>query len=143
MSVNDLPAVNASLNAIATVLLTAGFVFIKGGRIAAHRACMMTAFVVSAIFLITYVLHKYLVGFVNARIGAEGAIKTFYLSMLASHVILAIVIVPLVLVTIRFALLGRFAQHKAWARWTYPLWYYVSVTGVLVYFFVYQWFPHR
>jgi len=143
MSVNDLPAVNASLNAIATVLLTAGFIFIKKGRIAAHRACMGTAFVVSMVFLITYVLHKYLVGFVNARIGAEGFIKTFYLTMLASHVFLAIVIVPLVLVTIRFALLGRYVQHRAWARWTFPLWYYVSVTGVLVYFFVYQWFPHK
>lgn len=143
MSVSDLPALNASLNALATVLLTAGFIFIKSGRIAAHRACMGTAFVVSMVFLVTYVLHKILVHGVHTPFGGEGFIRAFYYAMLASHIILAIVIVPLVLVTIRFALIGKYVNHQAWAKWTFPLWYYVSVTGVLVYLFLYQWFPKQ
>lgn len=143
MSVSDLPAVNASLNGLATILLTAGFIFIKRGRIAAHRACMGTAFVVSMVFLVTYVTHKYLKGNVHTYLGAEGAILYFYKTMLFSHIILAIAIVPLVLITIRFALIGKYVNHRAWARWTFPIWYYVSVTGVLVYFFLYQWFPHK
>ncbi len=141
MKVSDLPALNATLNGIATVLLTAGFGFIKARRISAHRACMVSAFVVSTVFLVTYVTHKILVRGMHTKIGAEGFIRTFYFVMLTSHIILAIVIVPLILVTLRHAMVGRFDAHRVWARWTYPLWYYVSVTGVLVYFFLYQWFP--
>lgn len=143
MSVSDLPALNASLNALATLLLTAGFICIKSKRIAAHRACMVSAFLVSAVFLVTYVLHKILVHGVHTPFGGEGPVRTFYYVMLASHIILAIAIVPLVLVTIRFALVGKYVNHQAWARWTFPIWYYVSVTGVLVYFFLYQWFPAK
>jgi putative membrane protein len=143
MSVSDLPAVNASLNALATVLLTAGFVCIKQKRIAAHRACMVAAFAVSCVFLVTYVIHKILMRGVHTPFGGEGAIRTIYYAMLISHIILAIVIVPLAIVTLSRAAAGRFAVHKKWARWTFPLWYYVSVTGVLVYFFLYQWFPHK
>lgn len=141
MSVSDLPALNACLNGLATVLLTAGFILIKQGRMAAHRACMLSAFGVSAVFLVTYVLHKILKGGVNTHIGAEGFIKGFYLTMLATHVILAMAIVPLVLITLTHAIKGRLIVHRQWARWTFPIWYYVSVTGVLVYFFLYQWWP--
>lgn len=141
MSVSDLPALNAGLNGLATLLLTVGFIFIHRKNVPAHRACMISAFCVSAVFLITYVLHKILVWGVHTPIGAEGFIRTFYLTMLTSHIILAMVIVPLILITFNHAFRGRFDRHKAWARWTFPLWYYVSVTGVLVYFFIYQWFP--
>jgi len=143
MTVHDLPAVNASLNATATVLLTLGFIFIRQRNVLAHRACMLTAFVVSCVFLVTYVIHKILIHGVHTPFGGEGFIRTFYYVMLTSHIILAMCIVPLVLVTIRFAFKGRYETHRAWARWTFPLWYYVSVTGVLVYFFLYQWFPHK
>lgn len=140
MSVSDLPALNAGLNGLATLLLTAGFILIKSGRQAAHRVAMLSAFGVSVVFLITYVLHKILVKGVHTPFGGEGAVRTFYYVMLASHIVLAIVIVPLVLITLRHAIAGRPAVHRAWARWTFPLWYYVSVTGVLVYFFLYVWF---
>ena len=143
MSVSDLPAVNASLNALATVLLTAGFVFIKRREVSRHRWCMVSAFVVSCVFLVTYVLHKILMRGVHTPFGGEGVIRTIYYAMLISHIILAMVIVPLVLITLRHAVAGRLDRHQKWARWTFPLWYYVSVTGVLVYFFLYQWFPHR
>lgn len=143
MTVSDLPAVNASLNGLATVLLTAGFVFIKQRRILPHRLCMGGALAVSVVFLITYVLHKILVQGMHTPFGGEGMIRTVYYLMLISHIILAIAIVPLVLITLRHALAGRFDVHRAWARWTFPAWYYVSVTGVLVYFFLYQWFPAR
>ena len=141
MSVSDLPALNACLNSLATVLLTVGFLCIWQKKVHAHRACMMSAFLVSCVFLITYVLHKILVHGVHTPFGGEGFIRTFYYVMLASHIFLAICIVPLILITLTHALKGRFDKHKAWARWTFPLWYYVSITGVLVYFFLYQWYP--
>lgn len=141
MTISDLPALNASLNALATVLLLAGFYFIKTERKLAHRNCMMTAFGVSAVFLVTYVLHKILIHGVHTPFGGEGFIRTFYYGMLISHISLAITIVPLVLITIRQAIKGRYDRHRAWARWTYPIWLYVSVTGVLVYFMLYRWFP--
>jgi putative membrane protein len=141
MTVSDLPALNAGLNGLATVLLTAGFVLIKSGRPKAHRACMVAALSVSVVFLITYVLHKILVQGVHTPFGGEGFIRTFYYVMLISHILLAIVIVPLVLITLYHAVKGHLATHRVWAQWTFPLWYYVSVTGVLVYFFLYQWFP--
>ena len=141
MSISDLPALNAGLNATATVLLLGGFVFIKTNRKLAHRNCMAAAFVVSGVFLATYVLHKVLVHGVHTPFGGAGLWKTFYYGMLASHVLLAMVIVPLILVTMTHAVRARYEKHRAWARWTFPLWLYVSVTGVLVYFMLYQWFP--
>lgn len=141
MSAADLPALNAGLNATATILLLAGFAFIKNERKVAHRNCMAAAFLVSCIFLVTYVLHKILVRGVHTPFGGEGAVRAFYYVMLATHIILAIVIVPLILVTITHAVRANFEKHRAWARWTFPLWLYVSVTGVLVYFMLYQWFP--
>ena len=101
---------------------------------------MVSAFLVSAIFLFFYLLHKYLVQGVHTPFAGEGFWKSFYYVMLISHIILAIVIVPLILKTLSLAISGKFEKHRAWARWTFPIWYYVSVTGVLVYCFLYQWF---
>jgi len=141
MSVSDLPALNAALNGTATLLLTAGFVLIKSGKQSAHRACMTTAIAVSAVFLVTYVLHKYLVHGVHTPFGGEGPLKAAYYVMLLTHIVLAIAIVPLVLVTFNHARKGRFDRHRRWARITFPIWYYVSVTGVLIYFSLYVWWP--
>jgi uncharacterized membrane protein YozB (DUF420 family) len=141
MTVQDIPALNASLNAIATVLISAGFILIKSGRREAHRKVMTTAMVVSAIFLIGYVTHKILIRGVHTPFGGEGFIKGFYYTMLISHIILAIAVAYIVPRTFLYAIKGDFIRHKAWARVTFPIWFYVSVTGVLVYFFLYQWWP--
>jgi putative membrane protein len=142
MTVADLPALNAALNACAAALLLCGFACVRTGRTTAHRACMTGAFAVSCVFLATYVLHKILVGGVHTPFGGAGGWRAFYYAMLATHVVLAAVIVPLILVTMSHALRGRTENHRAWARWTFPLWLYVSVTGVLVYFMLYRWFPN-
>ena len=136
----NLPGFNAALNGTATLLLTAGFVFIQTERESAHRKSMLAAFCVSVLFLFSYVLHKILVKGVHTPFGGEGFWALFYYTMLISHIILAISVVPLVIKTMSLALRGKRSGHKAWARWTFPIWYYVSVTGVLVYFFLYQWF---
>lgn len=141
MSVNDIPALNAGLNALATVLMTAGFLFIKQGRRDAHRAAMLSAGAVSAVFLVGYVAHKILVRGVHTPFGGEGAIRTVYYGMLLSHIVLAIAIAYLVPRTFWLALKGDYEAHRRWARFTFPIWYYVSVTGVLVYFFLYVWWP--
>ena len=141
MRATDLPALNAALNGIALVLLVLGFVFIRQGRRAAHRGCMLGAFVTSCVFLVSYVTHKVLVHGVHTKIGAEGAIRTMYYVMLFTHIVLAATIVPLALVTISRALRERLDAHRRIARWTWPLWMYVSVTGVLIYFMLYHWFP--
>lgn len=143
MTVQDIPALNAALNALATLLMTAGFVFIKRGRREAHRAAMLSAGAVSAVFLIGYVAHKILVRGVHTPFGGEGAIRTVYYVMLLTHIVLAIAIAWLVPRTFWLALRGDYERHKRWARFTYPIWYYVSVTGVLVYFFLYVWWPKR
>lgn len=141
MTVNDIPALNATLNGIATIFMTAGFVFISQKKVAAHRACMMSAATVSAVFLVGYVTHKALIHGVHTPFGGQGAIRTVYYVMLASHIVLAMAIAYLVPRTLLLALRGDFDRHRAWARWTFPIWYYVSVTGVLVYFFLYRWWP--
>jgi len=143
MSVQDIPTLNAALNALATVLMTAGFVFIKRGRRDAHRVAMLSAGVVSALFLVGYIAHKILVRGVHTPFGGEGAIRVLYYGMLISHIVLAIAIAWLVPRTFRLAIKGDYERHKRWARFTYPIWYYVSVTGVLVYFFLYVWWPKR
>ncbi|MGJ8649416.1 MAG: DUF420 domain-containing protein [Opitutaceae bacterium] len=135
-----LPTINACLNGTSTLLLTAGFICIKTGKETAHRVCMVAAFSVSIIFLFFYVLHKWLVKGVHTSFLGEGLWREFYYAMLASHIILAMAIVPLVLVTISYAIREKREKHRAWARWTFPIWYYVSITGVLVYMFLYQWF---
>lgn len=141
MTLNDIPALNASLNALATVLLTIGFIQIKRGNREAHRKVMFSACIVSAVFLVGYVAHKILIRGVHTPFGGEGAIRTVYYTMLISHILLAIAIAYLVPRTFLFAIKGNYERHKAWTKWTFPIWYYVSVTGVLVYFFLYQWWP--
>ncbi len=154
MSVQDIPAFNAALNALATVLMTLAYVQIKAAqratapaersaRIAKHRALMLSTGAVSAVFLIGYVLHKILVRGVHTPFGGEGFIKGVYYAMLLTHVVLAMAIAWLVPRTFWLAIKGNYDRHRAWARWTYPIWYYVSVTGVLVYFFLYVWWPKK
>lgn len=141
MTINDIPAFNATLNGLATLLISAGFICIKTGRVQAHRKIMLTSAVVSALFLVGYVTHKVMIRGVHTPFGGEGLIRTVYYTMLISHIILAIAIAYLVPRTFLFAIKGNYERHKAWARWTFPIWFYVSVTGVLVYFFLYQWWP--
>ncbi len=140
MTVQDLPALNASLNGTAAVLMTCGFVFIRRKNIAAHRASMLAAFVVSTIFLGSYLYYHARTG-ARTPFGGTGFIRQFYYTMLITHVLLAASVAFLVPRTLLLALRGNIERHRAWARWTFPIWYYVSVTGVLVYFFLYQWWP--
>ncbi|WP_221029863.1 DUF420 domain-containing protein [Actomonas aquatica] len=141
MTIHDIPALNAMLNGLATLLMTFGFGFIKAGYRDAHRKAMLAAGGVSAIFLVGYVAHKIAVQGVHTPFGGEGAIKGIYYAMLISHILLAMSIAYLVPRTFWFAIKGNYERHKKWARWTFPIWYYVSVTGVLVYFFLYRWWP--
>jgi uncharacterized membrane protein YozB (DUF420 family) len=141
MTFHDIPPINAALNAVATVLITIGFIFIKLGKREAHRAVMLSAGVVSAVFLVGYVTHKIMMRGIHTPFGGEGVIRTVYYTMLISHIILAMAIAYLVPRTFLFAIKGDIASHKRWAKFTFPIWYYVSVTGVLVYFFLYQWWP--
>ena len=143
MTIRDIPALNAALNGLATVLITVGFILIKTGRKEGHRRVMTAAMVVSALFLVGYVTHKALIHGVHTPFGGTGALRTAYYVMLTSHIVLAISIAYLVPRTFLFAIQGNFERHKAWAKWTFPIWYYVSVTGVLVYFSLYQWWPAK
>jgi putative membrane protein len=126
-----LPALNALLNGLSATALLIGFTFIRARRIAAHRASMITAFIFSTLFLVGYILHHALHG--DVRYPVHAALRTFYLCLLASHILLAVIALPLVLVTFFFSLSGRFPQHRKVARWTFPLWLYVSLTGVVTY----------
>jgi putative membrane protein len=132
------PVINASLNGASTVLLLVGRWFIARRRIAAHRGTMISAVITSALFLTSYLYYHAHVG--SVRFQGTGWSRPVYFTVLISHVILAIVIVPLVIITLTRALRERFDRHRAIARWTFPLWLYVSVTGVLVYFMLYHWF---
>jgi putative membrane protein len=136
LSVTDLPALNATLNGIAAIFLTIGYVFIRQRRIAQHRACMIAAFVTSTLFLISYLIYHANVG--SRPFTGQGAIRVVYFIILITHVILAAAIVPMVLMTMSRGLRNQFVRHKAIARWTLPLWLYVSVTGVIVYCMLYQ-----
>lgn len=136
MSVTDLPALNASLNGLATLFLLAGFVFIKRRQIDAHRLSMFGALLASAAFLVSYVIYHYHVG--SRPFTGTGALRVVYFVILISHVILATAIVPLVLITVSRALTQRFDKHRRIARITWPLWMYVSVTGVVVYLLLYR-----
>lgn len=135
------PKLNASLNALATVLLSVGFILIKKKNTVGHRWCMLGAFSVSVLFLISYITSKVILKAVHTPFNGQGLWRVIYYSMLISHIALAMVILPLVVWTLRLALKGQFQRHRTWAHWTFPLWYYVSVTGVLVYYFLYEWFP--
>ena len=141
MDLSFLPAVNASLNAVAAVLLVLGRRFVRMGRIDAHRRTMLAAFGVSSVFLVFYVAHKASKDFENTTFAAEGVAKAAYLALLASHVVLAMSVPVLAIVLIRFGLKGQIARHRGLARWAWPIWLYVSLTGVLIYFLLYQWNP--
>lgn len=134
------PGLIAGLNGVSAVLLGAGRYLIAQGRIAAHRACMIGAVVTSALFLACYVYFHAHVG--NILFLGQGIWRIVYFLVLIPHVTLAIVIVPMVIITLSRGLRARYASHRAIAKWTWPLWMYVSLTGVLVYFMLYQWFPH-
>jgi uncharacterized membrane protein YozB (DUF420 family) len=134
------PALNATLNGTSAVLLLTGRVLIAKGRMAAHRACMIAAVVASALFLGCYLFFHFNVGDIHFL--GQGWVRPIYFTILISHVTLAIIIVPMAIITLNRGLRAQYARHRAIARWTWPLWMYVSVTGVIVYFMLYQWFPH-
>jgi uncharacterized membrane protein YozB (DUF420 family) len=134
------PALNASLNGTSAVLLLTGRALIARKKMAAHRACMIAAVVASALFLVCYLFFHYKAG--NILFLGQGWVRPVYFTVLISHVTLAMVIVPLAIITLNRGLRARYAQHRTIARWTWPLWMYVSITGVIVYFMLYRWFPH-
>jgi uncharacterized membrane protein YozB (DUF420 family) len=135
VTVSDLPTVNAILNASAAVLLVTGYVFVRRGRIRAHRACMIGAFALSTLFLVSYLTYHAQVG--SKRYEGTGPVRTLYLGILLTHTILAALVPPLAIVTLWRALRERFDRHVRIARWTLPIWLYVSVTGVVVYAMLY------
>jgi len=130
------PAFNATLNATSAVLLSAGYAMIRRGRILAHKSCMGLAFTSSTVFLVSYLIYHARVGSVPFQ--GRGWIRPIYFTLLASHTILAAAILPLALITLSRALREQFDRHKRIARWTLPLWLYVSVTGVIIYFLLYH-----
>jgi uncharacterized membrane protein YozB (DUF420 family) len=136
VSVHDLPAVNASLNAISGVLLLIAYIFIRNRQIERHRKTMIAAFVASSLFLVCYVVYHAQVG--SVRFTRQGIVRPIYFTILITHVTLAAVVLPMAIVTLSRGLQARFAQHRRIARWTFPIWMYVSVTGVLVYVLLYQ-----
>ena len=141
MSMTDLPAVNAGFNSLSSVLLAMGFYFIKQGRRQAHRNCMVAALCTSTLFLAGYLTYHFNVQGVTRF--PDHWFKPVYLAILLTHTVLAAVILPLVITTVVFAIRGRFESHKKIARWTWPLWMYVSVTGVVIYLLLYQIFPQQ
>ena len=135
----DLPALNATLNSISMIFVLAGWCQIRRGNRRAHAICMITAVVAVSIFLISYLIHKYFNG--TTRFTHPDWAKPLYLFILFTHLVLAMVLLPLVVKTVYHASRHQWARHKRIARWTLPIWLYVSVTGILVYFFLHQWFP--
>jgi uncharacterized membrane protein YozB (DUF420 family) len=136
MHISDLPAVNATLNSLSAIWLACGYFFIRQKKISAHRFCMIAALITSALFLTSYLIYHYHAG--SKPFGGQGAIRTVYFTILLSHTVLAAAIVPLALITLFRALKQRFDKHKRIARWTLPIWFYVSVTGVIIYWMLYQ-----
>jgi len=135
LPLSSIPALNAILNASSAVFLIAGLTCILRGKILAHKICMLCAFVCSTVFLGFYLYFHFHAGLI--RFGGQGWIRPVYFTILISHTILAVVSLPLVLVTLSFALSSRFAKHRRIARWTLPIWLYVSITGVIVYWLLY------
>ena len=134
--VSALPTLNAFLNGTSAVLLTVGYIFIRLKKVTAHKTCMVTAFGVSSLFLLSYLIHHYRVG--SVPFGGTGFMRPVYFTLLISHIVLAASIVPLVLITIYRAWSQQFEKYMRIARWTLPLWLYVSVTGVIVYWMLYH-----
>lgn len=141
MSISFLPTLNAILNATSAVFLITGYVFIKRRNIAAHRASMVAAVTCSILFLISYLIYHYHAGATTFK--GTGWVRPLYFTILISHTILAVVNVPFVIITLTRAARGQFARHLKVARWTFPLWLYVSVTGVIVYLMLYHIYPSR
>ncbi len=137
--ISSLPHLNAGLNSISALLLIAGYGFIRAKRVSAHRNCQVAAVVTSVFFLTSYLTYHYYHG--DTPFPGQGAVRPFYFVILITHIILAIVIVPLVLITVYRAARGDFERHRRIARWTLPLWLYVSVTGVIVYVMLYHLYP--
>jgi putative membrane protein len=141
MNVTDLPALNACLNAASTVFLVLGYVLIRRQRITGHRRCMLAACGTSILFLVSYITYHIYAGrtvFVN-----PAWFRPIYLVILLTHTVLAMVIAPMILVTLTLAFKGHWDQHKRIARWTWPIWMYVSVTGVIIYWLLYVQFPQK
>ena len=136
MTLLDLPAVNATLNALSGILLIMGYVSIRARRIKWHRLCMIAAFVTSSIFLVCYVIYHAQVG--SVRFTRQGFVRPLYFAILITHVTLAATVVPLAVMTLARGLRAQYPRHRAIARWAFPVWLYVSVTGVLVYVLLYQ-----
>jgi uncharacterized membrane protein YozB (DUF420 family) len=136
VTVQDLPAVNATLNALSGVLLVIGFVLVRRRQLELHRRCMLAAFATSSLFLVSYLVYHAQVG--SVPFTRQGAVRPIYFTILITHVILAAAVLPLALMTLSRGLKARYAQHIRIARWTLPIWLYVSVTGVLVYVLLYQ-----
>jgi len=132
-------ALNATLNGASAVLLACGYLAIRAGKRDVHKKFMLSAFFVSCAFLVSYLIYHIRIHQV-IHFAGQGLIRPVYFALLLSHTILAVVIVPLILITLRRAWLEKFDKHRLIARWTLPLWFYVSVTGVIVYFMVYQWY---
>jgi uncharacterized membrane protein YozB (DUF420 family) len=136
VTIHDLPAVNATLNALAGILLLVGFALMRAGRIEQHRKVMLAAFATSSVFLVCYIVYHAQVG--SVRFTRQGFVRPLYFTILVTHVTLAATVVPLAIVTLARGLKKRYPQHRRLARWTFPIWLYVSVTGVLVYVLLYQ-----
>ncbi len=139
LDLSIIPTVDALLNTTSATLLSLGYYFIRRRNIAAHKTCMIGATSTSILFLVCYLTYHYFHG--TTRFTGQGSIRTVYLTILGTHTILAAVIVPMVIMTITRALRSRFDRHKKIARWTLPLWFYVSVTGVVVYWMLYHYHP--
>lgn len=137
MDASTLPTVNAALNTTAALLLATGYAMIRAGRVAAHRACMIAAFATSVVFLASYLVYHASAG--SRPFAGHGPVRVVYFVVLVSHILLAAAVLPLSIVTLGRALRGRYDRHAAIARWTLPVWLYVSVTGVVVYWMVYHW----
>lgn len=136
MTANDLPGINASLNAATTVILVAGYLAIRRGDARLHMRLMISAFALSVVFLGCYLAHKFLVG--PKRFPGGGWVRSVYFTILITHTVLAVVNLPLILFTLWLAVMGRLEMHRRLARWTWPIWMYVSVTGVVVYLMLYR-----
>jgi len=136
MAISDLPALNATLNGIAGALLALGYYFIRHKRVAAHRACMLSAFVASTLFLVSYLIYHSQVG--SRPFPGHSGVRLLYFTILITHIVLAAAIVPMALITLRRGLKLDIARHRRIARWTWPLWMYVSVTGVVIYVMLYR-----
>jgi uncharacterized membrane protein YozB (DUF420 family) len=141
MTITQLPAFNATMNGISTVFISAGWLLVRRGHWRQHIACMITAVVSSSAFLAGYLIYHAHVGEKSTHFTAQGLVRPIYFALLITHILLAFFVLPLVIITLVPAIRRRWERHVRIGRWTMPVWLYVSVTGVIVYFMLYQWFP--